>query len=110
MVGHRWDRDRNGGGLFLRFVQAIEAGQGAAHARTAALVALVVAQASLVALLTNGRGRVAWVIATATVASAFLFPQIPGTAGILHLHPLTTIEWIRAATIGLVVPAHRFSR
>ena len=90
--------------LFLLFVQAIEAGQGAAHARTVALVALVVAQAGLVALLTNGRGRVAWVIATTTVASAFLFPQVPEIAAILHLHPLTTIEWLRAATIGLVVP------
>lgn len=91
--------------LFLLFVQAIEAGQGAAHARTVALVALVVAQASLVVLLTKGRGRVAWAIATATIASALLFPQIPGIAAIFHLYPLTTIEWIRAVTIGLIVPA-----
>lgn len=67
-------------------------------------MALVVTQASLVAQLTKGRGRVAWVIATATVASANLFPQIPEIAAILHLHPLATIEWIRAAAIALVVP------
>ena len=91
--------------LFLLFVRAIDAGQGAAHARTVTLVALVVAQASLVALLTKGRGRMAWVISGAAVASAFLFPQIPSIATILHLHPLTTIEWIRAAAIGLIVPA-----
>ena len=91
--------------LFLLFVKAIDAGQGAAHARTVTLVALVVAQASLVALLTKGRGRTAWFIATATIASAFLFPQVPSIAAILHLHPLTTVEWIRAAVIGLAVPA-----
>lgn len=90
--------------LVLLFVQAVAAGQGAAHARTVALVALVVTQAGLIALLTKGRGRVAWVIATATVASAYLLPQIPEIAAMLHLHPLTTIEWLRAAAIGLVVP------
>ena len=90
--------------LFLLFVQAIEGSQGAAHARTVALVALVVTQASLVALLTKGRGRVAWAITIAAVASALLFPQVPVIAAILHLHPLTTLEWLQAAMIGCVVP------
>lgn len=31
-------------------------------------------------------------------------PQTPGIAATLNLNPLTTIEWTRAATIGLVVP------
>ena len=90
--------------LFLLFVQAIEAGQGAGHARTLALVALLVTQARLGRAF-DERARARGLGDCYSEGSKrFPVPADPGNSRHLNLHPLTTIEWIRAATIGLVVP------
>jgi Ca2+-transporting ATPase len=92
-----------GAALLLLFVRAVEGGQGAEHARTVALVALIMAQVGMVAWLTGLRGRAAQTVCVAGAASSLLFPQIPFLAEMLSLHPLSAVEWAEAAAIGLVV-------
>lgn len=89
--------------LFLLFVRAVEAGQGADHARTVALIALIMDQVGMVAWLTKLRGRAARIVSAAGTASALLFPQIPFVAETLSLHPLSLAEWAEAAAIGLAI-------
>lgn len=91
--------------LVLLFVRAVGTGEDADHARTMALVTLVIAQAGIVAFLTRLRGGAARGVAAAATASAIALPQIPSLAVLLSLHPLSLTEWIDAAAIGLAASA-----
>lgn len=88
--------------LVLLFARAVAAGEEAAHARTVALVTLVMAQVGIVAILTRLHGSAARGVVAGAIASAIVLPQIPSLAALLSLHPLPLIGWIEAAAMGLV--------
>ncbi|HEU0204296.1 MAG TPA: cation transporting ATPase C-terminal domain-containing protein, partial [Burkholderiaceae bacterium] len=72
------------------------------HARTMAMVALVVASAALTAGLAGLRSRSALVAISATLLSAVVLIQTPTLAALLHLSPLHADDWLIAATAGAV--------
>jgi Ca2+-transporting ATPase len=73
------------------------------HARSMALVALVVASATMTAGLTRLQSRASIIAVLATVGSALLLVQVPSLAKLLHLSPLHADDWLVASLGGLVV-------
>jgi Ca2+-transporting ATPase len=71
------------------------------HARSTALAILAVASATVTVGLSGLRGRVAWTLSIATIASALVILQIESIAHLLHLSVLHTDDWIVAAGVGL---------
>jgi Ca2+-transporting ATPase len=71
------------------------------HARTMALVLLVVASATLAVTLSAARNRAALTVALASIGSALLFVETPHMAGLLHLEPLHADDWLIAAAGGI---------
>ncbi|HLF12182.1 MAG TPA: cation-transporting P-type ATPase [Gammaproteobacteria bacterium] len=75
------------------------------HARAMALVALVVASATLTTSLSALRTHVARAVVFASVGSAVVLVQIPVFAAALHLRPLHLDDWLIAAAGGLAPAA-----
>jgi Ca2+-transporting ATPase len=73
------------------------------HARSMALVALIVASATMTAGLTRLKSRGAVIAVLATIGSALLLVQVPVLASLLHLSPLDLDDWAIAVAGGLVV-------
>jgi Ca2+-transporting ATPase len=73
------------------------------HARSMALVALIVASATMTAGLTRLRSRASVIAVLATIGSALVLVQVPGFARVLHLSPLHADDWLIAGLGGLVV-------
>lgn len=73
------------------------------HARAMALVALVIASATMTAGLSQLRSRVAVIAVAATLGSALALVQIPALARLLHVSPLHADDWLIAACGGLIV-------
>ncbi|HZL96562.1 MAG TPA: HAD-IC family P-type ATPase, partial [Vicinamibacterales bacterium] len=71
------------------------------HARTMALVLLVVASATLALTLSAARNRTALTVALASIGSALLFVETPGVAALLHLKPLHADDWLITAAGGI---------
>jgi Ca2+-transporting ATPase len=94
------------------FVRAVTTGLPVEHARAMALVALIVALASLVAILTRLQGKMPLPIVAITIASAFIFTAWSGLATWLHIAALDLDQWINAASLGLlaVSPSLLFNR
>lgn len=72
-----------------------------AHARAMAMVALIVAGATVTAVLSGLRGRAAVLSVTATVGSALLLVQVPVLARLLHMSPLHAVDWAIATAGGI---------
>jgi Ca2+-transporting ATPase len=89
--------------LVLGYVRSLDGGAHADHARTMALVTLVVASASLLAALSGLRTPPARWIAGASLASAGLLAQTAPLAARLHLAPLHADDWVIAVASGLIV-------
>jgi Ca2+-transporting ATPase len=73
------------------------------HARSMALVALIVVSATMTAGLTRLRSRGALVAVLATIGSALVLVQVPTLASLLHLSPLHADDWLIASLGGLIV-------
>jgi len=73
------------------------------HARSMALVALVVASATMTAGLTRLRSQSSVIAVLATIGSALVLVQIPLLARLLHLSPLHVDDWLIAGLGGLIV-------
>jgi P-type Ca2+ transporter type 2C len=73
------------------------------HARTMALVALVVASATMAAGLTRLRTLSSAIAVLATIGSAVLLVQIAPLAKLLHLSPLHADDWLIAGLSGAIV-------
>jgi Ca2+-transporting ATPase len=67
-----------------------------------ALAILIVASATVTAGLSRLRGRVAWGVSAAAVASAVVMIQVEPIARLLHLSPLHADDWLVAAGSGVV--------
>jgi Ca2+-transporting ATPase len=83
------------------YMRGLGPGEDVEHARSMALAILVVASATVTVGLSRMRGRLAWGLAAATVASALLMIQIEAIARVLHMSPLHAQEWLLAAGSGL---------
>ena len=73
------------------------------HARSMALVALIVASATMTAGLTRLKSRASVIALMATIGSALLLVQVPLFASLLQLSPLHADDWLIAGLGGLVV-------
>lgn len=72
------------------------------HARTMALVVLIMASISVTVALTRLKTHAAIVIAACAAGSAILLVQIPASAAALRLTPLHVDDWLIAAVGGLL--------
>jgi len=86
------------GVVLVGYERSIGAGSDVEHARAVALVMIVVASATLTAVLSGLRTPVAWIVAAASAVSAVLLVQVPLLAALLHLAPLHVDDW--AVAIG----------
>ena len=89
--------------IVVGYTRSLGGSDDVEHARSMALVALVVASATMTAGLTRLRSRASVVAVLATVGSALLLVQIPTFASLLHLSPLHADDWLIAGLGGLVV-------
>jgi P-type Ca2+ transporter type 2C len=84
------------------YARSLGTGHDIEHARAMALVALVIASATLTASLSGLRSWIAWTTTSACAASAIVLVQLPVLAAGLHLEPLHADDWAVAALAGLV--------
>jgi Ca2+-transporting ATPase len=73
------------------------------HARSMAMVALVVASATMTAGLTRLRSRSSVIAVLVTIGSAVLLVQVAPLARLLHLSPLHLDDWLIAGLGGAIV-------
>jgi Ca2+-transporting ATPase len=85
------------------YTRSLGANNDVEHARSMALVSLIVASATMTAGLTWLRSRASIIAVVATIGSALLLVQVPLFASILHLSPLHADDWLIANLGGLVV-------
>ncbi|NQW02192.1 MAG: cation-transporting P-type ATPase [Rhodospirillales bacterium] len=72
------------------------------HARSMALVVLIIASAMMTAGLSGLRTRSAVIITLLTLGSAFVLVQYQPLSGLLHLSPLHLVDWAIAVSGGVV--------
>lgn len=77
--------------------------QNVGHARSMAMLTLIVASAVTTLTLSGFRTTVAWIAAAATLASAALLIPIERVATLLHMQPLHAGDWLIAGTAGAAV-------
>jgi len=89
--------------IVVGYARSLGASNDVEHARSMALVALVVASATMTAGLTRLRSQSSVIAVLATIGSALLLVQIPPLAGLLHLSPLHVDDWLIAGLGGAIV-------
>ena len=89
------------GGYILNLGEAVDV----PHARSMAMVSLIIAGSAIAAALTRLRSRSAWIATVAPVLSAFIAIQIEPIASVLHLSPLHPIDWVIAVFGGVIISA-----
>ena len=87
--------------IVVGYVRSLGIDQDVEHARTMALIALIMAIAAITAALSRFRSRSAVAAVVATMASAVILSQIPSIASLLHLRPLHLDDWLIAGCSGL---------
>jgi Ca2+-transporting ATPase len=91
--------------IVFGYGRSLGADRNVEHARTMALVALVLAGAVITAGLSQLRSRGALIAVCAGIGSAIAFTQIPAVAAPLHLSPLHIDDWLVAALGGSLAGA-----
>ncbi|MGE0578149.1 MAG: cation transporting ATPase C-terminal domain-containing protein [Reyranella sp.] len=91
--------------IVVGYVRSLGIDQDVEHARTMALIALIMAFAAITAALSRFRSRNAVVAVVAMVTSAGILSQIPSIASLLHLRPLHFDDWLLAGCSGLAAGA-----
>lgn len=86
----------------MGYVRSLGPGEDILHARSMAMVALIVASATITVGLSGLRTRSAVIAVVAALISAVVFVQFDGIADLLHLSPLHTDDWLLAGAAGLV--------
>jgi Ca2+-transporting ATPase len=87
----------------LGYAYSLGPDANAVHARSMALLVLVVASAGVTVALGRWRTLAARIVPLAAVASAVAVLAIPRPAALLQLQPLHVDDWLLAATAGAVV-------
>jgi Ca2+-transporting ATPase len=88
--------------IVVGYVRSLGIDQHVEHARTMALIALIMAIAAITVALSRFRSRSAVAAVVATVTSAVILSQIPSIASLLHLRPLHFDDWLVAGCSGLI--------
>lgn len=86
----------------LGYVRSLGPMQDVEHARSMAMVTLVVASAAITAGLSGLRTRTAAISVVAAIASAAVLVQLPALAELVHLSPLHADDWMLATAAGLL--------
>lgn len=86
----------------LAFMLAIEQGVGTAQARGVSIATLILAGAGYTAALARLDTTVARVLLALSLVSTFVLVQVPFTANLLHIEPLTIGQWAYAACVGAI--------
>ena len=89
--------------VVVGYERSLGSSKNVEHARSMALLALIVASATMTAGLTRLRSRGSVMAVLATIGSALLLIQIPPLARLLHVSPLHADDWLIAALGGLFV-------
>jgi P-type Ca2+ transporter type 2C len=89
--------------ISIGYARSLGVDRDVEHARNMALVALVVASATITAGLSGLRSRSAIIAVVMTLTSALTFSQVPSIAALLHIRPLHLDDWIIAALGGVAV-------
>jgi Ca2+-transporting ATPase len=84
------------------FVLTVYGGEAPEHARSMALVTLVVSLALLLLTVSRGSTRAAWFVAFCAIASALAFTRVEAFSAVMHLHALPTRDALIAITAGLI--------
>jgi Ca2+-transporting ATPase len=84
------------------FIRSLGADYAVDHARTMALLVLILAGAGITATLSRMHGIMAWVMVVGSPALAALFIHTPALRALLHLHPLHWDDWLIALGGGLL--------
>jgi len=91
--------------ILLGYERSLGAARDVEHARTMALVALIVASATVTAGLTELRTSTAVIAIVVTIGSALLLVQVGPVAALLHLRALHIDDWLVAAIGGMLAGA-----
>ena len=89
--------------IVVGYTRSLGADSNVEHARTMALVSLIVASATMTAGLTRFGSRSSIIAVLATIGSALLLVQVSLFARLLHLSPLHVDDWLIASLGGLLV-------
>jgi Ca2+-transporting ATPase len=89
----------------IGYERSLGVGLNVEHARAMALVMLVIASATLTAILSRLRTPIARIVAAASAASAVILVQVPLLAELLHVAPLHADDWAIAAAGGVLAGA-----
>jgi Ca2+-transporting ATPase len=89
--------------IVVGYERSLGSNNDVGHARSMALVALIVASATMTAGLTRLRSQGSIIAVLATIGSALVLVQVPPLASLLHLSPLHADDWLIAALGGLMV-------
>lgn len=84
------------------FILSVYGGEAPEHARSMALVTLVVALAILLLALSRGSIWAAWLVALGASASALAFIRVEALSDLVHLHALPTKDGLIAFVAGLI--------
>ena len=87
------------------YQHSLGANQDVTHARSMAMVALIIASATIAAALSGLRTRSAALAVTFTIGSAVVLAQWPQSAELLHMSPLHAADWLLAAVGGALTGA-----
>jgi Ca2+-transporting ATPase len=88
--------------IAIGYVRSLGPGEDIEHARSMAIVALIVASATITLGLGGLKSRSAALTAAVSLASAILFVQVDSIAELLHLSPLHADDWLLACVAGLL--------
>jgi len=91
--------------VILGYDHSLGTDNDVAHARSMAMVALIVAGAAVTSTLSGLRSRSAIIAVVATISSALIIVQLEPVAQLLHLNPLHFTDWLIAAMGGLLTGA-----
>ena len=90
------------GFILAVFLIPMSGGEAPEHARSMALVALVVALATLLLALSRGASRGSRLVALCAIASLLAFTLVDGLSAVVHAHALPAKDWLLAFAAGLV--------
>jgi len=91
--------------VILGYDHSLGATNDVEHARSMAMVALIIAGAAVTSTLSGLRSRSAIIAVVAAISSAVIIVQLEPIAQLLHLNPLHFTDWIFAAFGGLLTGA-----
>lgn len=87
------------------YIRSLGADYAVEHARTMALLALIMAGSGITAALSGMRGRMTWLMVLVPLALSVVLIYTPGLRVLLHLRPLHWDDWLIALAGGLLAAA-----